>query len=110
MRGDRWGIDGPPEEAYSRLTNPERFQPLHDVAMELLDRLERLVGGHFDDGYHVHHWKSIYEGYWSEHRSADCGRGIPMMQDRRVAQLCRNGNSITAMVNTTPLQRPWRLK
>ena len=41
MRGDRWGIEGPPEEAYSRVTNPERFQPLHDAATELLDRLER---------------------------------------------------------------------
>ena len=55
MRGDRWGIDGPPEEAYSRVTNPERFQPLHDVAMELLDRLarefavERLEGPDADD-------------------------------------------------------------
>ena len=41
MRGDRWGSDGPPEEAYSRVTNPGRFQPLHDAATELLDRLER---------------------------------------------------------------------
>ncbi len=41
MRGDRWGIEGPPAEAYSRVTNPERFQPLHGAATELLDRLER---------------------------------------------------------------------
>ena len=41
MRGDRWGIEGPPEEAYSRVTDPERFQPLHAAATELLDRLER---------------------------------------------------------------------
>ena len=41
MRGGRWGIEGPPEEAYFRVTNPERFQPLHDAATELLDRLER---------------------------------------------------------------------
>ena len=41
MRGDRWGIEGPPEEAYSRVTNPERFQPLHAAATGLLDRLER---------------------------------------------------------------------
>ena len=41
MRGDRWGIEGPPEEAYSRVTNPERFQPLHGAAAELLDRLEQ---------------------------------------------------------------------
>ena len=41
MRGNRWGIEGPPDEAYSRVTNPERFQPLHAAATELLDRLER---------------------------------------------------------------------
>ena len=41
MRGDRWGIEGPPKEAYSRVTNPERFQPLHGAATGLLDRLER---------------------------------------------------------------------
>ncbi len=41
MRGDRWGIDGPPDEAYSRVTDPDRFQPLHDAATELLERLER---------------------------------------------------------------------
>ena len=55
LRGDRWGIEGPPEEAYSRVTNPERFQPLHTAATELLDRLERefaverLEGGDADD-------------------------------------------------------------
>ncbi len=41
MSGDRWGIEGPPDEAYSRVTNPERFRPLHAAATELLDRLER---------------------------------------------------------------------
>ena len=41
MPGDKWGIEGPPEEAYSRVTNPERFQPLHAAATELIDRLER---------------------------------------------------------------------
>ena len=41
MYRDKWGIEGAPKEAYSRVTNPERFQPLHDAATELLDRLER---------------------------------------------------------------------
>ena len=41
MSGDKWGIEGPPEDAYSRVTNPERFQPLHAAATALLDRLER---------------------------------------------------------------------
>jgi Family of unknown function (DUF6226) len=31
--------DGPPLEAYSRVTNPERFRPLHTLALALLDRL-----------------------------------------------------------------------
>jgi hypothetical protein len=35
------GHEGPPDEhAYSRVTNPDRFAPLHDVAAELLNRLE----------------------------------------------------------------------
>jgi hypothetical protein len=38
--GDRWGIDDPPPEAYSRVTNPERFAPLHRFAERLLDSLE----------------------------------------------------------------------
>ena len=39
--GDRWGPEGPPQEAYSRVTNPERFQPLISYTEDLLDRLER---------------------------------------------------------------------
>jgi hypothetical protein len=38
--GDRWGLDGPPPEAYSRVTNPERFRPLHGFAQRLLRSLE----------------------------------------------------------------------
>lgn len=37
----RWGIAGPPPEAYSRVTNPERFLPLHGFALELVDQLRR---------------------------------------------------------------------
>ena len=40
MSGNRWGREGPPDEAYSRVTAPERFQPLHDYAVRLLSRLE----------------------------------------------------------------------
>jgi Family of unknown function (DUF6226) len=35
----RWGSEGPPPEAYSRVTNPERFRPLHDFALTLLAQL-----------------------------------------------------------------------
>ena len=41
MTGHQWGPAGPPLEAYSRVTNPERFASLHDTAAEMLDRLER---------------------------------------------------------------------
>jgi len=41
MIGNRWGVEGPPLEAYSRVTNPERFGSLHRFAAELLNRLER---------------------------------------------------------------------
>jgi hypothetical protein len=40
MRGNRWGPEGPPEDAYSRITEPERFSPLHDYAAAMLDGLE----------------------------------------------------------------------
>jgi hypothetical protein len=33
--------EGPPPEAYSRITNPERFEPLLRVAMDQVERLER---------------------------------------------------------------------
>jgi hypothetical protein len=36
----RWGPEGPPLEAYERVTNPERFAPLHNLAAELMARLE----------------------------------------------------------------------
>jgi hypothetical protein len=36
---DRWGMQGPPPEAYERITNPERFRSLHGAALALLDRL-----------------------------------------------------------------------
>ena len=40
MSWSRWGSEGPPDEAYSRVTNPERFAYLHEFADELLNRLE----------------------------------------------------------------------
>ena len=51
MRGNRWGPEGPPPEAYSRVTNPERFRPLHDAALELLGRLENTYDVERLDGY-----------------------------------------------------------
>lgn len=37
--GYRWGSDGPPPDAYSRTTHPERFAPLVEVARALVDHL-----------------------------------------------------------------------
>ena len=51
----RWGSEGPPEEAYSRVTDAARFAPLHDAATEMFDRLEaeyeveRVEGSGLDD-------------------------------------------------------------
>ncbi|MFY9527498.1 MAG: DUF6226 family protein [Candidatus Acidiferrales bacterium] len=51
MNGRRWGAQGPPLEAYSRVTNPARFASLHDVAAELLDRLELEFDAERAEGY-----------------------------------------------------------
>lgn len=40
MNGNKWGLAGPPPEAYSRVTNPGRFQPLHPAALGVLERLQ----------------------------------------------------------------------
>ncbi|WP_345217140.1 DUF6226 family protein [Georgenia halophila] len=37
--GERWGCGDPPEESYSRVSHPERFAPLHDVADALVEHL-----------------------------------------------------------------------
>jgi hypothetical protein len=37
--GDRWGPDGPPDDAYSRVTDPERFAPVVNAADALVDQL-----------------------------------------------------------------------
>ena len=35
-----WGGEGPPYEAYSRVTEPERFRPLHGWTLEAVKRLQ----------------------------------------------------------------------
>jgi hypothetical protein len=44
MKGRKWGLEGPPPEAYSRITNAERFESLHRVTLVHLERLQ----GRFD--------------------------------------------------------------
>jgi hypothetical protein len=49
----RWGPEGPPDEAYSRVTNPERFRPLHDIALGLIDNLSATCYVERHDGYGI---------------------------------------------------------
>ena len=51
MNGTKWGIEGPPPEAYSRITNSERFEPLHDAALAHLDRLQLRFDVERVEGY-----------------------------------------------------------
>ena len=39
-RTRKWGPEGPPKELYSSVTNAERFRPLHELALNLIARLE----------------------------------------------------------------------
>ena len=51
FEGSRWGPEGPPDEAYSRVTNPERFLPLHDAMLEMIARLENDYEVERAEGY-----------------------------------------------------------
>lgn len=39
--GSRWGVHGPPADSYSRVGNPQRFEPLHGIARQLIAHLVR---------------------------------------------------------------------
>ena len=45
-----WSGDGPPDDAYSRVTEPERFGPLHDWALEAVERLQTEYEVTLDEG------------------------------------------------------------
>ena len=55
MDGYRWGPEGPPPEAYSRVTDSERCRQLHSHMLSILERLEktfdveRVEGSDLDD-------------------------------------------------------------
>ena len=51
FEGSRWGPEGPPDEAYSRVTNAERFRPLHAAMLETIDRLENDYVVECAEGY-----------------------------------------------------------
>ena len=46
----RRGGEGPPDDAYSRVTEPERFRPLHDWALEAVARLQTNYAVTRDEG------------------------------------------------------------
>jgi hypothetical protein len=48
---NRWDSEGPPPEAYSRFTDPERFRPLHNVALRLLEQLQVAFNVERFEGY-----------------------------------------------------------
>ena len=50
-RRGRWGPEGPPPEAYSRVTNAERFRPLHAAMEEIIGRLESGFEVERTEGY-----------------------------------------------------------
>ncbi|MHC5794968.1 DUF6226 family protein [Lacisediminihabitans sp. FW035] len=39
--GSRWSVDGPPDDSYSRVSNPQRFEPLQGIARRLITHLVR---------------------------------------------------------------------
>ena len=51
LRRRRWGREGPPEDAYSRVTNAERFRPLHPTMLEIIGRLENGFEVERTEGY-----------------------------------------------------------
>lgn len=48
-----WGPEGPPYEAYSRVTEPERFLPLVDWTLDLLSRLEAMYDVSREENYRL---------------------------------------------------------
>jgi Family of unknown function (DUF6226) len=48
---NRWGSEGPPPEAYSRITNPGRFRPLLHIALTLLGQLHASFDVRRIEGY-----------------------------------------------------------
>jgi Family of unknown function (DUF6226) len=49
----RWGPEGPPPEAYSRVTNPQRFHPLHEVALTLLSERHETFDVEWIEGHSI---------------------------------------------------------
>jgi hypothetical protein len=57
MSMNHWERYGPAPEAYSRVTNPERFRPLHTFMVELICRLEAAFDVERLEGYGLDGWR-----------------------------------------------------
>lgn len=53
MKQYQWGPEGPLPEAYSRVTNAERFRPLHNLALDVLHQLEEGFEVQRAEGYQL---------------------------------------------------------
>ncbi len=53
MSRGTWGKEGPPDEAYSRVTDPERFRPLHGAALRLIERFVAEYDIEMTEGYEL---------------------------------------------------------
>lgn len=51
--GNRWGVNGPPEDAYSRTSNLDRFAGLHTVAYALIEWLRTVFDVEVETGPQV---------------------------------------------------------
>ena len=61
MRADDLFPDDPPLEAYSRVTEPERFQPLHTFALHLLEKLGAEYEVDQSASFNLLPWMSSFE-------------------------------------------------
>ena len=51
MPFEKYGVEQPPDEPYGRVTNPERFRPLHHAVLEMLNALESRFDVERVEGY-----------------------------------------------------------
>lgn len=57
--GQRWGAAGPPDEAYSRVSDPHRYDALPGLARDLIGRLEREYDVTHHRGSELQAWSGV---------------------------------------------------
>ena len=80
-----WGPEGPPEEAYSRVTNAERYRMVVDRARALLDELEATYVVRREVGARRH---------WT---GQTCGHGDWPPKDAELVRLVPDGSAAGAL-------------